>query len=151
MKNPKPFVIPLPGTALDLFRELEEITGTNAYVLASHKDPEKTIDRSSLQHTLGRLITSENEKRAKKNLDPIEHAVPHDLRRTFRTLITEKCAVQPHVAELCLGHSLGGIFATYDTGSYYSEREAALQQWDDYLSRIIKPDNKVVELERSAV
>jgi integrase len=147
VKNPQPFVIPMSDTIEILFGRLHTITGAAEYVLASPVDPEHPIDRCSLKNSVGRIIKSENKSREKEGLPRIDHFVPHDLRRTMRTLITEKCAVQPHIAELCLGHSLGGIFRTYDTGGYLNERLDALQQWSDYIDKVVNDTTgRVIEL-----
>jgi integrase len=42
----------------------------------------------------------------------------HDLRRTARGLLS-KAGVQPHVAELCLGHKIKGVAGVYDHRSHY--------------------------------
>lgn len=155
VKNPKPFIVPLTTPVVELLRELKKVTGEQVYVLASPAPPEdaegyQPIDRTALKNSVGRMIDAENRARAKKKLEPVEHFVPHDLRRTMRTLITEKCDVQPHVAELCLGHSLGGIFATYDTGTYLEDRRKALEAWSAYVDRIVHPVANVTEIDRRA-
>ena len=43
----------------------------------------------------------------------VDHFSPHDLRRTFRTMLAE-AGVQFHTAERCIGHSLGKLAETYD-------------------------------------
>lgn len=42
-----------------------------------------------------------------------ERARPHDLRRSFRTMLS-RIGVAPHIAELCLGHVEGIIRRVYD-------------------------------------
>jgi hypothetical protein len=37
--------------------------------------------------------------------------------------------VPPHIAETCLGHTLGRIAAIYDTHDYLEERREALERW----------------------
>jgi integrase len=52
----------------------------------------------------------------------------HDIRRTVRTGMS-RLGVQPHIAELVIGHTLPGIIKTYDRHAYLAERREALQLW----------------------
>lgn len=79
---------------------------------------------------------------AKKKLDELlksgggharEPWVVHDLRRSMATHM-ERLGVTPHVIEVCLGHTLKGIGATYRHYSYLAEKTAALQLWADELA-----------------
>ena len=51
----------------------------------------------------------------------------HDLRRTARSLMS-RAGVSSDIAELCLGHVLPGIRATYDRHSYADEKLAAFDK-----------------------
>lgn len=51
----------------------------------------------------------------------------HDLRRTSRTLLS-RAGVAADTAERCLGHSLGGIRATYDKHRYLEEMRDAFER-----------------------
>ena len=59
--------------------------------------------------------------------------VVHDLRRSMATHM-ERLGVPPHIIEVCLGHTLKGIGATYRQYSYLPEKAAALQLWADELA-----------------
>ena len=59
--------------------------------------------------------------------------VIHDLRRSMATHM-ERLGVEPHIIEVCLGHALRGIGATYRHYSYLSEKAAALQLWANELA-----------------
>jgi integrase len=59
----------------------------------------------------------------------------HDLRRTFRTGLG-KLGIAPHIAELCINHSKGGLIAVYDKHRYEGEIAAALAQWADHVRNI---------------
>ena len=58
--------------------------------------------------------------------------VVHDLRRSMATHM-ERIGIEPHIIEVCLGHTLKGIAATYRHYSYLPEKERALQRWADEL------------------
>jgi integrase len=50
----------------------------------------------------------------------------HDLRRTARSLMSRGAVLADH-AELCLGHVLSGVRATYDRHQYFDEKAAAFE------------------------
>jgi integrase len=74
----------------------------------------------------------------------------HDLRRSMRTGLG-KLGVQPHIAELCVGHVRRGIEAIYDRHKYQREIKAALALWAEHLLEVVegRSTSKVVPL-RSA-
>ncbi len=55
----------------------------------------------------------------RKNEDfELPHFSMHDLRRTARTNFST--LTEPHIAEIMLGHSLGGVWKTYDRHDYWA-------------------------------
>jgi integrase len=68
---------------------------------------------------------------------PPKNWTPHDIRRTFRTRLSE-IGVQNDVAEALLGHAIGNkIKRTYDRYHHWPEKRAALARWEDKLRAII--------------
>ncbi len=57
----------------------------------------------------------------------LAHFSMHDLRRTARTNFST--LTEPHIAEIMLGHSLGGIWRTYDQHDYLKEQATAYEAW----------------------
>jgi integrase len=64
--------------------------------------------------------------------------VNHDIRRTFRTRLSE-LRVPDHVAELCIGHARTGLAGTYDRHKYIDERREAFGLWAARLKSIVEP------------
>jgi integrase len=60
----------------------------------------------------------------------------HDLRRTARSLMS-RAGVPPDVAEICLGHALPTIRATYDRHSYMDEKRDAFERLADMVLTIV--------------
>ena len=54
---------------------------------------------------------------------------PHDLRRTMRNGLSA-CRVQPHIAELAIGHVKTGIIAVYDQHQFEPEIQVAFEAWE---------------------
>jgi integrase len=69
----------------------------------------------------------------------------HDLRRTARSLMSRAGVSSDH-AELCLGHVLPGIRATYDRHSYMDEKRQAFEALAAQIERIINPSDNVTSL-----
>jgi integrase len=63
---------------------------------------------------------------------PVTDWTPHDLRRTMRTGLA-RLGVSHEVAELCLGHRLGGVAGVYNLYQYAGEQRAALALWGEHL------------------
>lgn len=63
---------------------------------------------------------------------PISGWTPHDLRRTMRTGLA-RLGISHEVAELCLGHALGGVAGVYNLYQYGEEQRDALQKWGAHL------------------
>jgi integrase len=67
----------------------------------------------------------------------------HDLRRTARTFLS-RAGVNTDVAELCLGHVIGGVRAVYDRHDYENEMQHAFEQLAALITRIVEPPPSVV-------
>jgi integrase len=64
--------------------------------------------------------------------DPLPAWVVHELRRSMATHM-ERIGIEPHVIEVCLGHTLKGVADTYRQYGYLPEKAHALQAWADEL------------------
>jgi len=135
-KQAKPFVIPLPPTALSIMKELQALAKAigSRFVLASYANDGLPISDKALNHRMRELFTVG---------DPPalhfqgERPTPHDLRRTVRTHLGETLGIEPHIAERCLNHSLGRISKIYDRGDYVEQRRDALGRWDAFVARLV--------------
>ena len=88
--------------------------------------------------------------REREDRDPIANWTLHDLRRTARSLMS--CAKVPtDHAERALGHVMGGVRETYDRYEYLDEKRAAFEALAALVSRILNPDDVVVNLRSMAV
>ena len=72
--------------------------------------------------------------------------VLHDLRRTSRTLLS-RAGISADIAEMCLGHALGGVRGTYDRFAYVDEKRKAFQALAALIERIVhRPGTAVADL-----
>jgi integrase len=128
-------VVPLSTLAMDLINGLPRINGSPYMFSVSGVSP--MVDHSGAKLKLDELMAEE------LGCSPRDFArggdrsfVIHDLRRTVRSRLAA-LKVDFTVAELILGHALGGIHATYNRHTYDEEKREALQRWADHLQAII--------------
>lgn len=144
-RHAKPFVIPLPPTAVEILAFLRDQADGSPWVLpgkarkAGEEPAQAHYDERTLGHALRRLHAS------KALVLPGGPVTPHDLRRTARTQLA-KLKVPHWIVERVLNHSLGKIAATYDHHNYFDERREALERWDAYVARLLDPASNVVDL-----
>ena len=69
---------------------------------------------------------------------PMPHWTLHDLRRTMRTGLG-RIGIPPHIAELVLNHTKGGVEGIYDRHKYEREIASALSAWGDHVGAITLP------------
>lgn len=126
-KTGRETLVPLPAWAAREFEQLKKAAGRSPWVLPG-TDPANPIEP--------KLLTRGPAKCAKRFKEAgIAAFTLHDLRRTCRTGLA-RLKIAPHIAELCLGHSLGKIAQTYDTHGYLDERRAALELWSKRLEKL---------------
>jgi integrase len=128
-KAGKARVVPLSAWAVQEFKALRKLAERSTWVL-----PAAAGDG----HVDAKLITrgvAKNLKRFAKQ--GIADFHPHDLRRTIRTGLG-KLGVEPHVAELALGHKQKGMVGVYDVGAYLDEQRAALDRWAEHLRSLVR-------------
>jgi integrase len=64
--------------------------------------------------------------------------VQHDLRRSCRSIMS-KLKIAPHIAELCIGHSIhNAVGQIYDRYAYLEEKSEALQAVADYIGKLVR-------------
>jgi integrase len=73
--------------------------------------------------------------------------IPHDLRRTARSLMS-RAQILPDHAEMCLGHVLPGIRGVYDRYEYRSEKKLAFERLAAQIERMVDPQPNVTAMRR---
>jgi integrase len=102
-KKARPFVAPLPQTALTILRRLKVLSNGSPWVLASPKRPERPLGPKVLLRALTRLQADGRLALGWKTPDGPDELHVHDLRRTWRVW-AEELGVDDAVAEKSLGH-----------------------------------------------
>jgi integrase len=139
-------VVPLSAAAVAVFKELRDLGRGSAWVVAS---PHRTA--SSRGHMRETALNKTVYWLLKNGRLSMPRWTPHDLRRTSRSIWSEKLGVSWDLCERLLGHALPMVARTCDTGSYLEQRRDALEKWAAYLERVAGAGAKVVALPSGTV
>ncbi|PYA59583.1 integrase [Serratia marcescens] len=126
-KTNEKIIRPIPDRIIPLIEKLIGDDKENGYLLGELKT------NTAVSQTGGRIH---------KILGHDERWSLHDLRRTFSTYLND-LGVAPHIVELLLGHTLGGIMAVYNRSLYLPEKLDALNKWLDFLHEIFDENKKI--------
>jgi integrase len=94
-KTGKPHLVFLSRQSVEVFRELQFLSGTSPLVLPGRSSLDKPFAHNALNHALDGVTF------------PIAHFTIHDMRRTASTLLHERGFVSD-VIEKALNHTMGG-------------------------------------------
>jgi integrase len=118
----------LPGARNKTKQELVRPLSDDAMAALPQRPDQDGLSTLVFPGTGGGSMGSPGERKAKLDRDSGTSGwTLHDLRRTARSLMS-RAGVQSDVAELCLGHVLPGIRATYDRHSYLDEKREAFEK-----------------------
>lgn len=109
----------------NLFRELFAQKTSN-FIISNFKTGEALSDKA-----IAKAVNRIQDRVA------IPQWTPHDLRRTFATLMGEALHIDPVVIEKCLGHKMPKIMATYNKNEMLPQRKEALEKWSSFIENLI--------------
>ena len=121
-----------------------------------HIAKEKPMERHALSRALarnfawpvtdkqGKPLFNADGKPASENRMGIDHFTPHDLRRTAATFMA-KHGEMDEVIDAVLNHTKQGVVKIYNQYRYDTEKQAALETWENKL-RVILAGDKVIDL-----
>jgi integrase len=115
-KNGKTHTVHISPLARSLFLELKKLSRGNSWVMPAITREDKPMD----EHVISRAVCRHIEEIG------VDKWVPHDLRRTAATKMSE-LGVAPHVVEKILNHSMVGVMAIYNRYDYWDECSGLLK------------------------
>jgi integrase len=113
---------PLSGAALAV---LDSMPKTGAFVFSRRGGRQAITGLDELKTELDRV-------------SGVSGWVHHDLRRTSRSLLS-RAGVPSDIAEMCLGHVLGGVRGVYDRHKYIEEKRIAFEKLATVIRGIVNP------------
>jgi integrase len=123
-KSKRALILTLPPMALDILREIPRRDGAE-FVFGTRRG---YCAWSYSMMALNARIAATGER--------LEPWTLHDLRRSFRSGLG-RVGIAPHIAERCIGHSIGGVEAIYDRHTYAPEIGNALARWADHVGGVV--------------
>lgn len=125
MKMRKTHHVPLSSQVVELFREVQSVTGPNGYVFPSVRTRARPMSENTLNAGLRRLGYSSDEMTA------------HGFRAMASTLLNESGKWNPDAIERALAHGdTDKVRGAYHRGKHWDERMAMAQWWSDYLDSL---------------
>ena len=122
-------IVPLSNWTLEELKELKRAAAGSRFVLPN-ADGTAPDDPKYITRSVARL-----QKRFRAI--GIESFTAHDLRRTGRTGLA-RLGVATEIAERVLNHARERTEGTYDLYGYLDEKRAALDNWADYLKKLLR-------------
>lgn len=124
MKMKKPHTVPLCSQAVEMLKELKELSGNSEYVFPSQVSNRKHMSNNTV---LGAI----------KRLGYQGRMTGHGFRALAMSTIKEKLHYRHEVVDRQLAHApRNQIDAAYDRAKFLDERKVMMQDWSDYLEEL---------------
>lgn len=125
MKMKIPHLVPLSVQAVEVLRQLHEITGSSKYVFPCHRSPLRCMSENAVNAALRRMGFQKSE------------VTGHGFRAMARTILDEVLQVRPDFIEHQLAHAVKDpLGRAYNRTSHLAERVKMMQKWADYLDEL---------------
>jgi integrase len=122
-----PHMVPLPTQAVAALRELEPLTGRNAYVFRGERHHDRMMSENTINAALRTMGFQKDE------------VCGHGFRATVRTMAVERLGVAAEVVEAQLAHRVrDSLGRAYNRTEFLDQRRAMMQLWADYLAALAK-------------
>jgi len=127
----EPHYIPLSRQAIEILTRLKELAGESKYVF-----PSRFVDGHAISNAAFGVLL--------KDLGYKDLHTPHGFRASAMTIMMEELDVAKGVIDIQLGHAKSDKNGTaYDRAEYINKRRFVMQQWADYIDRIVAGDCKL--------
>jgi len=125
MKMRQAHIVPLARQALEVLRELKDVTGHGTYVFAGGRTDARPMSEAAVLAAL-RVMGFDKDT-----------VTGHGFRATARTLLDEVLGFRPDIIEHQLAHAVKDPNGrAYNRTTHLVERTRMMQEWADYLDRL---------------
>ena len=132
MKMRNPHLVTLSRQALEIFKELHEITGKHDLVFFSPANKDKHISNNAVLSAL-------------KRMGYAGRMTGHGFRSLASTILNEQRKYHPDIIERQLAHTdRNEVRAVYNRADYILERKKMMQDWADFLDSVAKGESRVM-------
>ena len=124
MKMRRIHIVPLPGQAITIFKQIQPVTGEGKYVFPSVRSKDRPMSNNTINAALRRMGFTNDEITA------------HGFRSMASTLLHEN-GFKSDVIEAQLAHAeRNKVKAAYNHAEYLAERTDMMNWWADYLDSL---------------
>lgn len=128
-------VVPMPTQAVELLRDLYQVTGHGRYVFPGERSHDRPISDNSVRCALYALGFGKAQ-------------TWHGFRASARTMMVDQLNLDPLAIEANLAHAVKDSNGrSYNRTHYLAQRFCQVQQWADYMDKLRKGGD-VIELPR---
>jgi hypothetical protein len=133
MKMRNPHLVPLSRQAVEIFKELHEITGKHNLVFFSPANKDKHISNNAVLSAL-------------KRMGYAGRMTGHGFRSLASTILNEQRKYHPDIIERQLAHTdRNEVRAVYNRADYILERKKMMQDWAEFLDSVAKGESHIVK------
>ena len=133
MKMRRDHVVPLSRQALAILEQLKAKTGKLPYIFYAASNKQKYLSEGAVLNALRRMGYG-------------GRMTGHGFRALASTILNEQRKYHPDVIEKQLAHAdRNEVRAAYNRADYLLERKKMMQDWADYLDRVLENANNVVQ------
>ena len=124
-KTNTPHIVPLSIQAVEIFKELQALTGRSRFVFPGARTNGRPMSDNAILAALRRMGIDKEEMSG------------HGFRAMARTILDEVLGVRPDFIEHQLAHSVRDPNGrAYNRTAHLPERRKMMQQWADYLDKL---------------
>jgi integrase len=119
-------IVPLSTQAVAILKNIQPLSGHGEFVFMGGHDPKKPMSDAAINASLRRM-----------GYDTKTQITGHGFRAMARTILHERCGIDPYVIEHQLAHSVpDALGAAYNRTKFIEQRKVMMQQWADYLDEL---------------
>lgn len=119
-------LVPLATQALEILRELHDLTGTGRYVFPGARTNGQPMSNGAVNVALRRAGYSTRDEQS-----------GHGFRAMARTILHQELGIAPEVIEHQLAHRVPDALGTaYNRTKFLAQRREMMQRWADYLDKL---------------
>jgi len=133
MKMKQPHLVPLSRQAVEVLRQLHQVTGGGRYLFPSIRSPKRVMSENTVNAALRRMGYASDE------------ASGHGFRRTASTLLNERGFNRDWIERQLAHADSDEIRAAYNAAEWLPERTAMMQEWADHLGQLAADTGRRVE------
>lgn len=119
-------IVPLSRQAVEILREVHDLTGAGRYVFPSARSASRPMSENTVNAAMRRM-----------GIDTKTELTGHGFRAMARTILDEVLNFRPELIEHQLAHAVRDpLGRAYNRTKHLPERKKMMQSWADYLDKI---------------